>query len=294
MAWFRSTKAWDQYCYFYYRYLWRRNQKLRKFLLRWAEQILLVIAAIGLVARAALPEVKTIQSGWLTILIMVAALLSVPALILKKRAQSLDRQREALFLINIAELQRELERTILPKGSDRQNEIRLQTFVTTVLRVFFSTLNLKQGLDVTLMLFEPDKDCLTLWEQYGTGPPVDSGFTARPGSSGAGICFERKMPVYIPDRLRCHGLLLNIARLAASLPTFSVLRNAYESVSGKEYEVFRSILSVPVLPATGREKPYGVLNFDSPAVDPFDEIDFKMAVHFGQVLGMAICRMESR
>jgi hypothetical protein len=234
---------------------------------------------------------------------LAAVVIAAIASRMKKRFRNFDKRREARFLSNISELQSELERTVLEGGTSKEeNDIRLENFVRTLLRLFFSTLNIKAGLGVNIMLPNEAGTQLFIWLTYVTGPSVEMAYRAEPGVGAAGLAFRERAPVYVPNTEDRYGLLLNVPRDAGQKLRFGVVPNAYRPRENATIpDRFRSVLSVPILPASVRgqedgaaEPPEGILNFDSPGHDPFDEVDFNMAVFFAQVLWMAIKAMENR
>lgn len=234
---------------------------------------------------------------------LLAVIIAAISSRLKKRFREFDKRREARFLSNISELQSELERTVLEGGaSQEENNVRLENFVRTLLRLFFSTLNVKVGLGVNIMLLNEAGTQLFIWLTYVTGPSVEMAYRAEPGVGAAGVAFSQRVPVYVPNTKDRCGLLLNVPRDAGQKLRFGVVPGAYQLRENATIpDRFRSVLSVPILPASVRgdedgavDPPEGVLNFDCPARDPFDEVDFNMAVFFAQVLWMVIKTMDNR
>ena len=237
---------------------------------------------------------------WLGLAAIVLAFMSALA---KRKLREVDKDREGRFLSNISELQGELECTVLEGGhSEQEDHVRLEQFVRALLRLFFTTLNVKAGLGVNVMVPNDTKDQLFIWLTYGTGSTGDLGYRPKPEQGGAGIAFAKRIPVYVPDTRKRHGLLLNVPKVPGQRLKYGVVPDAYEPrPDAKVPDRYRSVLSVPIVPSTvrGREdgktdEPEGVLNFDSPGCDPFDEVDFKMATFFAHVLWMSLREIGAR
>jgi len=160
---------------------------------------------------------------------LVAVVIAAVSSRLKKRFREFDKRREARFLSNISELQSELERTVLEGGTSQQeNDVRLENFVRTLLRLFFSTLNIKAGLGVNIMLPNEAGTQLFIWLTYVTGPSVEMAYRAEPGVGAAGLAFRQRVPVYIPNTKDQCGLLLNVPRDAGQKLRFGVVPGAYQ------------------------------------------------------------------
>jgi hypothetical protein len=292
----------------YYRRFWLMRKRASKNAAAFLESLFEIIATLALSIQGLLraPFAASIPTTYANVLLWLGLAAVVFAFFssrFKKKLAAVDKDREGIFLSNISELQGELERTVLEGGSSEQEDnVRLEQFGRALLRLFFTTLNVKAGLGVNVMIPNEKKDVLFIWLTFGTGSTGDLGYRPKPDQGVAGIAFKERLPVYVPDIRKRHGLLLNVPKVPGQKLTYGVVADAYvPRLDAKVPNRYRSVLSVPIMPSTIRgredgksEEPEGVLNFDSPGRDPFDEVDFKMAAFFAHVLWMSLREVGAR
>ncbi len=202
---------------------------------------------------------------------------------LEARAGQARKDREARFVVSASKLQRELQDFL--RGTQTKSEF--DSFAKTLLGLLVEALNQKRGHGANFMFYDPQADQMTIEaHRRGKGPEIDIDFSVKAGEGCAGLALERGMTVYVPHIGRLHGLILN-TREGVAMPKFKVAPNIFAPIRKREFAVFESAVSVPVLSPADRA-PYGVINCDSNSRDPFDPLDFTIMQHFSRGLGIAL------
>lgn len=201
-----------------------------------------------------------------------------------------QKKQEVYFVDAIDLLMDKLDKIALGPVDSRTTKDRKDAIVKETLAIARSSF--KDRMAVQANFAEVIDGRLKIQQVDPPGCEYALDFAPALGEGGSGYAAEKKAIVYLPSiwlRNAIHIAFDREKRPTEFKPP-GIKRNLYTPVE-KKYEVYRSILIVPVVwenPAS-----YGVLNFDAKRRDAFSEVDFKVASIYGQLLGLAFKRLET-
>ncbi len=167
-----------------------------------------------------------------------------------------------------------------------KREQEFNEFVHRLLSVVHETFKEKHPTNTNVMFPGQDGN-LRIFYLYPRGTKYDPIFSLQPNQGGAGVSYAETKIVYIPAIRYRHGIGVTFPEyLAGGIGEvrFALKPLVYRPIP-KEYEVYKSILSVPI---TSPQGTHGVLNLDSKHQDAFDDHDFHVANSYARALGVAI------
>jgi GAF domain len=159
-------------------------------------------------------------------------------------------------------------REAIAEAAATEKKVALDQLVAKVLEMICSDFARRCPANLSAMF--PAKDGrLRIVYLYPVGTKYDPDFSLEIGEGCAGYCFKTKNIVYIPSIRYMHGIIVAVPAYGAR----------------EEYEIYNSILSVPIVSRSGI---HGVLNIDSKYADAFDNHDFHLLKAYGRAIGEGI------
>jgi hypothetical protein len=166
---------------------------------------------------------------------------------------------------------------------------RLDDFIMNAMIGIRKVVGVHVSVNMNVMWLDPRDGVLRLALSHPAAH-YDPELKMKLGNGAAGVALEEGVSVYVPLVKLRHGIK---ALLAGSREPnggwqqqrdYDLAKRVYVPVS-KEYEPYRSILSVPIIARSG---PKGVLNVDSMRWNPFTDEDIDQAGCLAVAIGMAI------
>jgi hypothetical protein len=263
-------------------YLWRDpdSRKLAKRGLR----ISAVVLFIKIVLFLFLPEI----ASWLAVLLGSVAAMAV--LLLSSFVLALHHLHEAAANVKQLSLAQHIRpaRDLMlkiAKAPPDQKQQALDSFVESLLTLMHRDFAERLPTNVNAM-FPDHEGKLRIVYLVPVGTKYDPDICFDPGQGGAGFCFQESNIVYIPDIRYMHAIIVGMPSDGAGRGKikYGLKRRLYVPIQ-PEFEVYRSIVCVPITSPSGT---HGVLNLDSTLSDAFDSHDFHVLNAYASLLGYGI------
>jgi hypothetical protein len=170
------------------------------------------------------------------------------------------------------------------KASPENKQAALDNFVSDVLEQISADFADRLPTNVNLM-FPSDDGKLRIVYLFPAGTNYDPNICFDPGEGGAGYSYKEAKAVYVPSIKYMHGIIIKLPSDAEKQEiTYGLKPRLYRAIS-PEYEVYESILTLPVTSPMGS---HAVLNIDSKRSDAFNMRDIHMLTAYSRMLGDGI------
>lgn len=281
-----ASDFWRVICAFYV-FWWGVKHSVASFV-HVLSKFVLLIAASFLVLDVVLltlghEAVVKLLDGSVRWVLLVAAIL----VFLHRWKEWLTKREGLTFVKGMEPLFDSLGQVAFETGDEKRQAV--VDFVRRLLVIVHETFKEKLLTNVNIMLPAFD-GTLIIRYKYPSETEYDPSFCPEPGDGGAGLSFAETTIVYIPAVRYRHGITMKLPEYrgddirSVKPPDFGFRPDIYVAVSKKKYEVYSSILSIPI---TGPNGTIGVLNLDSKHRDGFDDHDAHVANAYARAMGVA-------
>lgn len=215
---------------------------------------------------------------WLGKFAIVVLVPTAAVLFLHRFAETKRRDKESSFakrIVPVVDLLREVA------SSDKKEEA-LENFVSKLLNQVYEDFAARKPTNVNVM-FPCGDGKLRILYLFPPGTKYDPEVSFEPGEGGSGYSYKETKTIYIPAITYRHGIIIALPEVSdeSGKIQYGLKRRLYVPIS-EEYEIYESILSMPVTSPVGT---HAVLNLDSEFPDAFDSQDIYTLAAYARILG---------